>query len=54
MTISAIGLLLADFNFIFVSLYSTKLPGGYWFFLAGPILEGCLGGQCLALASELN
>jgi hypothetical protein len=46
MGISVIGLLLADFNFIFVSLFSRKLPGGYWFLVVGPVIEGCLGGQC--------
>jgi hypothetical protein len=45
MTFAAIGLLVTDFNFIFVSLYSTKLPGGYWFLVVGPIIEGCFGGQ---------
>jgi hypothetical protein len=45
MGISIVGLLLTDFNFIFVSLFSSKLPGGYWFLVVGPVIEGGLGGQ---------
>lgn len=45
MGISIIGLLMTDFNFIFVTKFYTKLPGGYWFLVVGPILEGILGGE---------
>ena len=45
MLVSVVGLLLTDFNFIFVSLFSKKLPGGYWFLVVGPVIEGCMGGQ---------
>lgn len=45
MGISVIGLLLTDFNFIFVSLFTERVPGGYWFLLLGPVVEGSLGGN---------
>ncbi|KAF8808993.1 MFS general substrate transporter [Phlegmacium glaucopus] len=44
MGISAIGLLLTDFNFIMVTLFSKHIPGGYWFLVVGPMVEGALGG----------
>ncbi|EJD02383.1 MFS general substrate transporter [Fomitiporia mediterranea MF3/22] len=42
--ISVIGLLFNDFIFILVYFCSRQLPGGYWFLLLGPIIEGILGG----------
>ena len=45
MGISILGLLLSDFNFIFVSLFFQYLPGNYWFLLVGPIVEGSVGGE---------
>lgn len=47
MGITVIGLLIADFNFIFVSLFSHVVPGGYWFLVVGPLLEGALGGEII-------
>jgi hypothetical protein len=46
--INVCGILLMDFNFIFVTLFWKRLPGGYWFLLLGPFVEGLLGGttQC--------
>ncbi|KAF5358151.1 hypothetical protein D9756_001317 [Leucocoprinus leucothites] len=44
MGISLLGLLLTDFNFIFVLHYPDLVPGGYWFLLFGPLVEGSLGG----------
>ena len=44
MGISVIGLLLTDFNFIMVTLFPTYVPGGYWFLVVGPMVEGALGG----------
>ncbi|KXN92843.1 hypothetical protein AN958_06822, partial [Leucoagaricus sp. SymC.cos] len=44
MGISLIGLLLTDFNFIFVMTFPDIVPGGYWFLLLGPLVEGALGG----------
>jgi hypothetical protein len=46
MGISVLGLLLTDFNFIFVSMFARHLPGNYWFLVIGPIIEGSLGGGC--------
>jgi len=51
LSISAVGILLMDFNFIFVYLCSTRLPGGYWFLVVGPVIEGCLGGMTAGLAA---
>ena len=47
MGISVLGLLLTDFNIIFVTLFSKHIPGGYWFLVVGPIGEGLLSGRCL-------
>jgi hypothetical protein len=44
MGISLFGLLLTDFNFIFVMHFPDYVPGGYWFLLLGPLVEGSLGG----------
>ena len=44
MGISVIGILLTDFNFIMVILFPKYIPGGYWFLVVGPIVEGALGG----------
>lgn len=37
-------MLVVDFTFILVALFSKRLPGGYWFLMLGPIVEGSLGG----------
>ena len=44
MGISVIGQLLIDFNFIMVALFPRHIPGGYWFLVVGPMVEGALGG----------
>ncbi|KAK0210839.1 major facilitator superfamily domain-containing protein [Desarmillaria ectypa] len=49
--ISVIGILSTDFNFLVVNSYYERLPGGYWFLLLGPIIEGCLGGLSTAIAT---
>ncbi|KAF8077579.1 major facilitator superfamily domain-containing protein [Lyophyllum atratum] len=49
--ISVIGLLILDFNFIFVSRNFQRLPGGYWFLVLGPTVEGCVGGLTAAAAA---
>ncbi|KAF5369159.1 hypothetical protein D9615_009966 [Tricholomella constricta] len=49
--LSVIGLLLTDFNFIFVSRNFQRLPGGYWFLLLGPLIEGSLGGLTASVAA---
>jgi hypothetical protein len=45
MGISIIGLLLDDLTFILVTKFPRLLPGGYWFFVVGATIEGCLGGN---------
>ena len=37
---------MTDLSFLIVSQYHTILPGGYWFILIGPLLDGLLGGMC--------
>lgn len=49
--VSVIGVLSTDFNFLVVNSYYERLPGGYWFLLLGPIIEGCLGGLSTAMAT---
>ncbi|OCB86786.1 MFS general substrate transporter [Sanghuangporus baumii] len=49
--ISVIGLLFNDVVFISVFFFSKKLPGGYWFLLLGPIIEGVLGGLTSMIAA---
>ncbi|KAG5643210.1 hypothetical protein DXG03_001328 [Asterophora parasitica] len=48
---SVVGLLFTDFNFIFVSRNFQSLPGGYWFLVLGPIIEGSVGGLTAAIAA---
>ena len=45
MGITVLGLLLTDFNFIMVALFTNRIPGGYWFLTVGPAVEGSLGGK---------
>ncbi|KAJ8079128.1 hypothetical protein PM082_013416 [Marasmius tenuissimus] len=49
--ISVVGLLLTDLIFLLVYHYSETLPGGYWFLLIGPLVEGSLGGMTSAIAA---
>lgn len=44
MSFSVIGLLTTDVSFIFTAIFANKLPGGYWFLLFGPVVEGMFGG----------
>ncbi|KAH8106785.1 major facilitator superfamily domain-containing protein [Cristinia sonorae] len=37
------GLLFADANFIFVAKFSKSLPGNYWWFVLGALVEGIFG-----------
>jgi hypothetical protein len=46
MGLSVLGLLVTDINFIFVALFSKHIPGGYWFLVVAPFIEGSLGGNC--------
>lgn len=49
--VSVIGLLLTDVVFLLVYSYHQVLPGGYWFLLVGPIVEGTMGGLTSAIAA---
>ncbi|KAI0333493.1 MFS general substrate transporter [Cubamyces sp. BRFM 1775] len=44
MSCAVVGILLTDLNFILVYYFYKRLPGGYQFLVAAPILEGLLGG----------
>ncbi|KAF9500505.1 MFS general substrate transporter [Pleurotus eryngii] len=49
--ISLLGLLMNDLNFIFVTRFFRYAPGGYWFLLVGPIIEGSVGGLASSIAA---
>ena len=49
MRVCIFGLLMTDVNFLIVSKYYRILPGGYWFILLGPLLDGSLGGMSVTL-----
>ncbi|KAJ8699968.1 hypothetical protein PTI98_003040 [Pleurotus ostreatus] len=51
MGISLLGLLMNDLNFIFVTRFFRYAPGGYWFLLVGPIIEGSVGGLASSIAA---
>ncbi|KAJ6502368.1 major facilitator superfamily domain-containing protein [Mycena sanguinolenta] len=42
--LTVFGLVLNDLNFIFVTKNFQRIPGGYWFLIVGPLIEGALGG----------
>ncbi|KAJ7087857.1 major facilitator superfamily domain-containing protein [Mycena epipterygia] len=50
--LTILGLLITDLNFIFVTKNFQRIPGGYWFLIMGPIIEGCLGGFSSASAAS--
>ena len=43
---AAFGILAADVNFIFTVKFHKYLPGGYWFLLVSPLIDGLCGGGC--------
>ena len=43
---------MTDISFLLVSQYHTVLPGGYWFILLGPLLDGLMGGKQTADATS--
>ncbi|THU77812.1 MFS general substrate transporter [Dendrothele bispora CBS 962.96] len=51
MGITVIGLIVTDAAFILVYFFQRQLPGGYWFLIIGPLLEGSLGGTTSAIAA---
>ncbi|PFH45582.1 hypothetical protein AMATHDRAFT_77985 [Amanita thiersii Skay4041] len=42
--IAIIGPLITDLILILVASYTENFPGGYWFLIIGPLIEGILGG----------
>ncbi|KAF7338147.1 MFS domain-containing protein [Mycena venus] len=44
LALTVFGLLINDLTFIFVTRNFQIIPGGYWFLVVGPIVEGALGG----------
>ncbi|KAJ7228026.1 major facilitator superfamily domain-containing protein [Mycena haematopus] len=44
LSLTVFGLLINDINFIFVTRNFQHIPGGYWFLIVGPLIEGALGG----------
>ncbi|ETW85959.1 hypothetical protein HETIRDRAFT_471204 [Heterobasidion irregulare TC 32-1] len=51
MGIAICGLLVQDLNFIIVTLFPSKVPGGHLFVLFGSVVEGCLGGLTTSIAA---
>ncbi|KAG5636197.1 hypothetical protein H0H81_008867 [Sphagnurus paluster] len=49
--ISVIGVLATDLNFIFVSRNFQRLPGGYWFMILGPLIDGSVGSVTASVAA---
>ncbi|KAI6023827.1 hypothetical protein PISMIDRAFT_428789 [Pisolithus microcarpus 441] len=47
---SMVGLLLVDLTFIITTNFVDHLPGGYWFLLAGFVMDGLLGSMPTAVA----
>lgn len=45
LSFAVFGLLMTDVNFLVVARWHMVLPGGYWFLLVGPFLDGLLGGM---------
>lgn len=45
MSFAVFGLLATDVNFLATVNYHKYLPGGYWFILVGPLLDGAFGGE---------
>lgn len=44
LTFCIFGMIMTDLSFIIVYHFYKILPGGYWFILVGPVLDGLLGG----------
>ncbi|KZP31830.1 MFS general substrate transporter [Athelia psychrophila] len=51
MGLSVVGLLYNDLNFLGVALFASKIPGGYWLLLVGPVVEGIMGGMTSGVAA---
>ena len=42
---AVIGVLVMDLNFLSVFWFYNYIPGGYWFLVIGPVVEGAMGGK---------
>lgn len=45
MSLAVLGMLITDATFISTAKYSRFLPGGMWFLIVGPLVDGCLGSK---------
>lgn len=45
MSLAVVGMLITDATFISTAKYSRVLPGGMWFLIVGPLVDGCLGSK---------
>ena len=45
------GLMLSDLVFLMTAHFWERLPGTYWWFALGPIIEGLVGGEVFVCAS---
>ncbi|KIL69994.1 hypothetical protein M378DRAFT_7764 [Amanita muscaria Koide BX008] len=52
LTVTVSGALVTDLNFILVTLFTDKFPGGYWFLIVGPLIEGAFGGMSSGSAAS--
>ena len=44
MRFNVAGLMISDISFLIVAHFWERLPGTYWWFSIGPIVEGLVGG----------
>ncbi|KZT71313.1 MFS general substrate transporter [Daedalea quercina L-15889] len=51
MSLAIVGALITDVTFISTAKYSRLLPGGMWFLLIGPFVDGCLGSYSTVMAA---
>ena len=51
---AVVGLLISDLTFLCVFWFYDYIPGGYWFILLGPLVEGFLGGRTFFCKKLLN
>ncbi|TFY57982.1 hypothetical protein EVJ58_g6698, partial [Rhodofomes roseus] len=51
MSLAVVGMLITDVTFISTAKYSRLLPGGMWFLLIGPFVDGCLGSYATVMAA---
>ena len=49
MSLAVVGMLITDATFISTAKYSRFLPGGMWFLVVGPLVDGCLGGKFVSM-----